>query len=69
MDGTVQKYFKAMQRGADGEDDLVGLFAGDAVCQEPFGGRPPDQGRADRFTIRDGKIMRLESEVLEPRFW
>ena len=114
MDETVQTYFNAMQRGPDGEEDLLDLFAGDAVYQEPFGGQsltgrdairawlrdsraqaPPDlritveridivgqvveatwlcespiflsptRGR-DRFTIRDGKIARLESEVLEP---
>jgi len=28
-----------MQQGADGEDDLVGLFVDDAVYQEPFGGQ------------------------------
>jgi SnoaL-like domain len=114
MNETVQKYFNAMQQGADGEDDLVGLFVDDAVYQEPFGGQtltgrdairewlrasraqaPPDlqitveridivgdvveatwtcespiflsptRGR-DRFTIRNGKIVRLESEVVEP---
>jgi len=27
-----------MQRGPDGEDELVGLFADDAVYLEPFGG-------------------------------
>jgi len=39
MNETLQKYFKAMQRGMDGEDELAGLFAGDAVYQEPFGGQ------------------------------
>jgi ketosteroid isomerase-like protein len=114
MDDTAQKYFNAMQRGSEGEDELLALFAEDAVYREPFGGQtlsgreeigrwvrasrdqaPPDlvinveridvvgevveatwtcespvfleptRGR-DRFTIRDGKIERLESEVLEP---
>ena len=114
MGETVEKYFNAMQRGPEGEDDLLALFADDAVYREPFGGRtltgrdeiaqwvrasrdqaPPDlvinveridvvgevveatwscespifleptRGR-DRFTIRDGKIERLDSEVLQP---
>lgn len=114
MDDTVEKYFNAMQRGSEGEDELLALFADDAVYHEPFGGQtlngrdaigdwirasrdqaPPDlvinveridvvgevveatwtcespifvtptRGR-DRFTIRGGKIERLESEVLEP---
>jgi ketosteroid isomerase-like protein len=102
-----------MQRGPDGEDDLVALFAEDAVYVEPFSGgvhegrdairawlnaswadAPPDlaltveridaagdtvethwtcespafarpaRGR-DRFTIRDGRIARLESRLVE----
>jgi ketosteroid isomerase-like protein len=114
MDETVQTYFNAMQRGSEGEDELLALFADDAVYQEPFGrqtleGRdaiaawvrasreqaPPElvieveridvvgevveatwtcdspifarptRGR-DRFTIRAGKIARLESEILQP---
>lgn len=114
MDETVEKYFNAMGRGSDGEAELLGLFADDAVYREPFGGQtltgrdaiaewvrasreqaPPDlvitveridvvgevveatwtceapifveptRGR-DRFTIRGGKIERLESEVLVP---
>jgi hypothetical protein len=103
-----------MQRGPDGEDELVALFAEDAVYVEPFTGgehvgrdairdwlrtsfddQPPGiritverlhvveqvieaswvcestafarpaRGR-DRFTIRDGQIARLETELLEP---
>jgi hypothetical protein len=114
MDDIVETYFRAMQRGSEGEDELVGLFAENAVYREPFGGQtlsgrdaigewirasrdqaPPDlvvnveridvvgeiveatwncespifleatRGR-DRFTIREGKIERLESEVMQP---
>jgi ketosteroid isomerase-like protein len=103
-----------MQRGPEGEDELVALFAEDAVYVEPFSGaehagrdairawlrgswadQPPGititverlevvehvveaswvcesdafarpaRGR-DRFTIRDGRIARLETELLEP---
>ena len=102
-----------MQRGREGEDELVALFADDAVYVEPFSGgthegrdairawldgswsdAPPDlrltveridvagdtveahwtcespafarpaRGR-DRFTIRDGRIARLESTIVE----
>jgi ketosteroid isomerase-like protein len=112
----VERYFKAMQRGPGGEDDLLALFADDAVYVEPFGGdqaphvgtaeirawlkaswdsAPPelvlrvdrvqvdgDQVQADwtctspalpepvrgvdRYTIRGGRIARLETR-LHPR--
>ena len=39
MDDTVEKYFNAMQRGSEGEDELLALFADDAVYREPFGGQ------------------------------
>jgi ketosteroid isomerase-like protein len=114
MDETLERYFHAMQRGPDGEEELVALFAEDAVYIEPFGGqqhigrdairawlhaswrerppgmrltvdrldvveqtveaswtcesdafRRPARGR-DRFTIRDGRIARLESRLTEP---
>jgi uncharacterized protein (TIGR02246 family) len=34
----VERYFSAMQRGRDGQDELVALFADDAVYVEPFSG-------------------------------
>jgi ketosteroid isomerase-like protein len=109
----LERYFRAMQRGPEGEEELIALFADDAIYVEPFGGRThfgreairewlrsswadqppgirltvervdvieevveaswtcesdifdaPARGR-DRFTIRDGKISRLQSELLE----
>ena len=103
-----------MQRGPEGEDELLALFAEDATYVEPFSGgehhgrdaigawlrsswddQPPGlritverlevvehiveatwvceseafvrpaRGR-DRFTIRNGQIARLETELLEP---
>jgi ketosteroid isomerase-like protein len=114
MHETLERYFRAMQRGPEGEEELVALFAEDAVYVEPFTGgehvgrkairdwlrasyrdQPPEmritverlqvveqvvearwvcespafarpaRGR-DRFTIRDGRIARLETELLEP---
>jgi ketosteroid isomerase-like protein len=114
MDDTLRRYFHAMQRGPEAEDELIALFADDAVYVEPFDAaehigreairdwvrgswaqRPPAmrltvervdvvghvveacwvceseafarpaRGR-DRFTIRKGRISRLESELLEP---
>jgi ketosteroid isomerase-like protein len=114
MDETLERYFRAMQRGPEGEDELIALFAEDAVYIEPFRGQLhagrdairsylrdswPDQppgirltverrdiieqvveatwtcesdafsrparGR-DRFTIRDGQIIRLESQLTDP---
>jgi len=32
------RYFRAMQRGPDAEEELLDLFAGDAVYVEPFSG-------------------------------
>jgi ketosteroid isomerase-like protein len=114
MDETLDRYFRAMQRGPEGEDELVALFAEDAVYIEPFSGQQhtgrdairawlrgslrdqppgirltvdrldvveqtivaswtcesdafarPARGR-DHFTIRDGRITRLESRLTEP---
>ena len=118
MDRTLlERYFRAMQRGPESEEELIALFADDAVYVEPFSARThsgreairewlrsswadqppgirlavdridvieevvevswtcesdifdaPARGR-DRFTIRDGKISRLHSELLEqPKF-
>ena len=36
----VENLFKAMQAGPAGEDDMMALFADDAVFTEPFGGEP-----------------------------
>jgi ketosteroid isomerase-like protein len=107
----VERYFRAMQRGQEGEEELVALFAEDAVYVEPFSDeQAPHVGRAeiqvwlhaswdrsppeltlrvdrvrvdgdlveadwtctspalpapiegvDRYTIRDGRIARLET--------
>ena len=36
----VQRYFAAMRQGAAAEDELLALFAEDAVYEEPFSGSP-----------------------------
>ena len=36
----ITRYFEAMQAGADAEDDLMELFAPDAVYSTPFGTEP-----------------------------
>lgn len=109
----VERYFLAMRRGAVAEDDMMALFADDAVYVEPFTGATqpwvgkeavrealrrgweqplPDlelmvrridihEGGAsaewvctspalpkpvvghDRYTISDGKIIRLEVQI------
>ena len=38
--GLVETYFKGMAAGADGEQDLMSVFADDAVYVEPFTGGP-----------------------------
>jgi ketosteroid isomerase-like protein len=115
MRDTVERYFSAMQRGPDARDELVGLFAADAVYVEPFSGSAREHhGRdairrelersqaqapadlrivvdrlaidgetveadwtcespaferpargSDRFTVRDGRIVRLETRLIE----
>jgi uncharacterized protein (TIGR02246 family) len=110
----IERYFRAMQRGPEAEDELVALFAEDAVYVDAFGGgvhegreairawldgswsdapadlrltveridaageevvahwtchapafAGPARGR-DRFTVRDGRIARLESTLDDP---
>lgn len=40
----IERYFSAMRRGAAAEEDLVALFAEDAVYIEPFIGESPARG-------------------------
>jgi ketosteroid isomerase-like protein len=42
---VIEDYFAAMQRGPDGHDALLELFADDAVYVEPFSGLPEHRGR------------------------
>jgi uncharacterized protein (TIGR02246 family) len=37
---VVESYFKAMQAGQSAQEELVALFADDAVYIEPFAGEP-----------------------------
>jgi len=112
---VIDRYFAAMRRGAEAEEEMMALFAEDAVYVDPFSGEArtsvgrdaiqatlrsgwefplPDlkltvdeitiePGRAttdwtcespalqgpirgrDRYVIRDGKIARLEVELLD----
>jgi ketosteroid isomerase-like protein len=113
LNETITRFYRAMQHGPEGVDELIALLAEDAVYIEPFSGgahegraaigafleqsqgrlpdvtitveridveddavttiwrcessafATPSRGR-DRFTIRNGKIIRLETELLEP---
>ncbi len=51
----VDNLFKAMQAGAGGEDDMMALFADDAVFVEPFSGEPKTHTGKDaiRASFRD----------------
>lgn len=40
----IERYFSAMRRGARAEDELIGLFADDAVYIEPFTDTTPAVG-------------------------
>lgn len=111
----VENLFRAMQRGPDGEEEMMALFADDAVFIEPFTGAvqthtgkaavraafrasweapvpdlrlvldrvdvdgetvladwtctspafPTPMRGQDRFTLRDGRIARLEIVITE----
>lgn len=66
---VIDAYFAAMRRGSDAEDELVGLFADDAVYLEPFTGTDqPAEGRAAiRERFRQGwetPMPDLELDVL-----
>jgi hypothetical protein len=36
---TVERYFAAMRRGAEAEEEMMALFSDDATYIEPFGGQ------------------------------
>ncbi len=44
---VVENMFKAMQAGPAGEDEMMALFAEDAVFTEPFSGQPQTHVGAD----------------------
>ena len=53
---VVERYFAAMRRGAEAENEMMELFADDAVYVEPFSGETRTSiGReAIRATLRSG---------------
>lgn len=66
---TVDRYFAAMRRGAVAEDDMLALFAVDAIYAEPFSGEAPAAGiEAIGRRLRRGwehPLPDLELDVLE----
>ncbi|MEM8925330.1 MAG: nuclear transport factor 2 family protein [Actinomycetota bacterium] len=66
---VLDRYYAAMRRGAAAEDEMIGLFADDAVYDEPFSGEPPAEGLAAiRARLRKGwefPLPDLELDVLE----
>ena len=65
---VVQKYFAAMRRGAQAEEDLLDLFDDEAVYVEPFTSDTPAEGReAIRDRLRAGweyPLPDMELDVL-----
>lgn len=65
----VARYFEAMRRGSEAEDDLIALFHADAVYIEPFSEDGPAVGLdAIRERFRRGwetPLPELELEVVE----
>jgi ketosteroid isomerase-like protein len=70
MDGEriVERYFAAMRRGAEAEDELIELFDRDAVYTKPFTSTEPAVGiEAIRARFRAGweaPLPDLELDVL-----
>jgi ketosteroid isomerase-like protein len=62
---TVERYLAAMQAGAGGIEDLVGLFDEHAVYVEPFTGMP--QVHTGRAEIRAFYQRALEQEMRDAR--
>ena len=56
MRSTVERYFAAMRRGAEAEDEMMALFAEDATYVEPFSGtaRTSVGKEQIRATLREG---------------
>lgn len=54
--GTVERFFHAMQAGASSEEEMMALFATDAVYVEPFSGRIREHHGRDaiRAVMREG---------------
>lgn len=65
---TIDRYYAAMRAGPNGENDLMALFAADAVYDEPFSGLEPARGReAIRRRLRSGwktPLPDMELDVL-----
>lgn len=65
----VDRYFAAMRRGAEAEEQMLALFAADAVYAEPFSGEEPAEGiDAIRARLRQGwetPLPDMELDVLE----
>ena len=63
----VDAYFSAMRRGAAAEDEMMALFADDAIYVEPFSGTTRESvGReAIRATLRAGWAEPLPDMVLD----
>ena len=66
---VIESYFAAMRQGASAEEELVSLFAKDAVYVEPFSGEPPASGIAEiRDRLRLGwehPLADMELDVIE----
>jgi ketosteroid isomerase-like protein len=54
--GLVDQYFAAMRRGATAEQDILALYADDAICDKPFSRLDsPARGRDEvRARLRRG---------------
>jgi ketosteroid isomerase-like protein len=116
-DQTINRFYSAMQAGSTAEEEMMSLFADDAVYSEPFSGRGAHHGKEairqvmrggwerrspetkitvdhfeksgndvrvewtcymemipggkmsgeDRFTLQDGRIVRLETRLGGPK--
>ena len=64
---TIERYFAAMRRGSDAEDEMMSLFASDAEYTEPFTdpGLPAVGAHAIRSRLRAGWAQPLPDFELD----
>ena len=58
----VDTYFRCMQTGAEAGDELIALFADDAVYVEPFSGQPRTHAGAEAI----GRTLRSSFDQSPP---
>ena len=64
---TVERYFAAMQRGAEAEDEMMALFSDNATYTEPFGGQMRTSVGRDAAVRLDTNSLKMEKSAWRHR--